>query len=70
MNKQQIEAISQLQRQTGGCQKKQECRMREINEGKQKVQTSSYKINESWDEIYSMGNIVNNNVISLYGDRW
>ena len=22
------------------------------------------------DEIYRMGNVVNNNIVSLYGDRW
>ena len=26
-------------------------------------------INGSWDEMYSMMNVVNNNVLSLYGEK-
>ena len=44
--------------------------MDEINKGGQEAVTSSYKINKSWDAIYIIENIVNNIVISLYGDRW
>ena len=43
---------------------------REIGEGDYEVPTSSYKLNESWYEMYSVGNTVNNYVKSLYGDRW
>ena len=42
----------------------------EIGEGYLEVQTSSYKINKSWDVTQSIGNIVNNIVITLYCDRW
>ena len=45
-------------------------RRREIGEKDSKVQTSSSKINELWYEMYSVGNVVNNYVISLYGNRW
>ena len=34
----------------------------------EELQTSGYKINESWKINHIMGEIVNNNVISLYGD--
>ena len=34
----------------------------------EELQTSSYKINESWKRNYIMGETVNNNVISLSGD--
>ena len=34
----------------------------EMGEGGQKVQTSSYKINKSWDVTYSMATIGNNTV--------
>ena len=34
-----------------------------------KVQTSSYQVSHR-DVMYSMGNIVNNTVTTLYGDRW
>ena len=43
---------------------------REIGEGDYKVPTSSYKLNELWYEMYSVGDTVNNYVISLYVDRW
>ena len=43
-----------------------EDKMREVN---YEVQTSSYKISHG-DEMHSKGNIVNNIVITLYGDRW
>ena len=43
--------------------------MGETGEGDQEVQTSSYKISH-WDVMYSIGNIVNNIVITLYGDGW
>ena len=33
-----------------------------MGKGGQKVQTSSYKINKSWDVMYSMMNTVNNTV--------
>ena len=36
--------------------------MGEMDEGHQKVRTSSYKINKSWDKIYRMTTIVNNMV--------
>ena len=42
----------------------------EMGEGDKEVQTSSYKTNESQKCMYTVPNIVNNNVISLYGDRW
>ena len=37
--------------------------------GKVEVQPFSYKINESRYEMYNVGNIVNNYLISLYGAR-
>ena len=43
--------------------------MSEIGEEDQEVQTTSYKINKSWDIIYSVGNIVNY-ITTLCGDRW
>ena len=36
-----------------------------MGEGSQKVQTSSYKVNKSWDVIYSMVTIVNNTVLYI-----
>ena len=42
--------------------------MSEIGEGDEEVQTSSYKIHESQDAMYSMGNIVNNIAVTLYSD--
>ena len=44
--------------------------MIEIGEGDEEIQTFAYKINESWDEMYSMGNTINNTAITLYSDRW
>ena len=44
--------------------------MGKIGEEDEKVQTSSYQINKLWGCKYSTGNIVNNIVIALYGDRW
>ena len=43
--------------------------MSETGEGDLVVQISSYKINVTGMK-YSMENIVNNNIISLYKDRW
>ena len=37
-----------------------------MGEGSQKVQTSSYKVNKSWDVIYSMVTIVNNTVLYIW----
>ena len=34
------------------------------------IKKSSYKINKSQDVVYNTGNIINNTVITLYGDRW
>ena len=34
------------------------------------VQASSYKINKSWRHIYSIGYTINNNVKTLYSNRW
>ena len=45
-------------------------RMNEIGEGDEEIQTSAYKINESWDEMSSMGNTINNTAITLYSGRW
>ena len=42
--------------------------MSEIGERDKEVQTCSYKVNE--DEKFSIKNIVNNIVVTLYGDRW
>lgn len=39
-----------------------------INDRDQEVQISSNKRNESWDEIYSIGNVVIYTVIFLYDD--
>lgn len=39
----------------------------QIGEGDQKLQTLSYKINHG-DEIYSMGNAVNNILLTLCGN--
>ena len=39
--------------------------MGEMGEGGQKEQTSSDKINKSWDVIYSMMTIVNNPVLHI-----
>ena len=36
-----------------------------MGEGHQKAQTSSCKINESWDIVYSMATIVNNERVDL-----
>ena len=44
--------------------------MNEIGEGDEEIQTSAYKKNESWDEMYSMGNTINNTAITLYSGRW
>ena len=44
-------------------------RMGEICEGNYEVQTSYYKTSHG-DEKHSIGNIVSNIVITLYGDRW
>ena len=35
-----------------------------------KLKYFSYKINKTWDEIYSKRNMINNSVITLHGDRW
>ena len=43
--------------------------MSETGKGDLVVQISSYKINVT-EMKYSMENIVNNNIISLYKDRW
>ena len=40
-----------------------------ILEGEGEVQTSSYKVSQG-DVMYSIGNIVNNIVITSYGNRW
>ena len=44
-------------------------RLGKTDEGDQEVQTCSYKLNKSWDVIYSTGNIVNKIVMILYRDR-
>ena len=55
---------------TSGCSRRGGVgRRNEICEGDQEAQTSSYKINESQDEVYSMENIVNNYVIFVFGDQ-
>ena len=36
-----------------------------MDAGGQKVQTSSYKINKSWDVMYSVVTIVNNTVLHI-----
>ena len=41
-----------------------------IGEGDYEVQTSNYKINKSWGCNVHIGNIVNNIVTTLHGDRW
>ena len=41
-----------------------------IGEGDQKVQTYHYKLSKSWGEKLSIGNIVNNTVMTQYSDRW
>lgn len=58
-------------KQLGGCQWGKEgiWRMSEMGKGGQEIQTSSYTISPG-DVIYSIGNIVSNTVLSLYGDRW
>ena len=38
---------------------------KEIGDGDEEVQILSCQINESWDERHSVGNIVNNNVLSF-----
>ena len=42
--------------------------MGETGEGDQEIQCSSYKINETWDAIYSIGNIVSKIITTLCGD--
>ena len=44
--------------------------MDKISKGDKEAQTSSYKINKSWDAIHVIENIVNNIVITLYGDEY
>ena len=44
--------------------------MSEIGEGDEEIQTSTYKIKETWDEMYSMGNTISYTTITLYSDRW
>ena len=44
--------------------------MSQINETDCEIHTFSSKINESWDETYNVGSIVNKSRISLSGDRW
>lgn len=34
-----------------------------MGEGSQKMQTSKYNVNKSWDVTHSMATIVNNNVL-------
>ena len=41
-----------------------------IGEGDTEVQTSSCKVNKPCDVTYSMRNMVNDIVMTLYGDRW
>ena len=41
------------------------CGVGEIGEGGQEVQTSSYKINNSWDVMYNMVTTVNNTVLHI-----
>ena len=41
-----------------------------MGEGEWEIQASSYGMNKSREERYSIGNIVNGIVIALYGDRW
>lgn len=43
--------------------------MEETGEGELEVQASSYRISHR-DEKYSIGNIVNDIIIVLCGDRW
>ena len=43
-----------------GCQRAEVGKRGGMNEGSQKVQTSSYKIKESWDVMSSMVTILNN----------
>ena len=38
----------------------------EMGEGGQEVQTSSYKINKSWDIRYSIMTIINNPMVIIY----
>lgn len=32
--------------------------------------SSSYKINKSWDVLYTVENTLSNILMTLYGDRW
>ena len=43
-------------------------RFSEIGEGDSEVQTSSYKINKSWECSAHTGNIINNTVTTLCGN--
>ena len=45
-------------------------RMSEIGDRNLLVQTSSYKINKSWESNVQHGEYNNNTVITLYSDRW
>lgn len=42
----------------------------EIGEGDKEAQISICKISKSQGVKYSIGNIANNLITSLYGDRW
>ena len=44
----QINKLVDIGEQTGGC-RRQGVRVDEMGEGNQKIQTSSYKINKSWE---------------------
>ena len=54
--------------ETDSCQRGGAGGKKEIGECDLRVQTFTYKVNES-QEVYKVGNIVNNSVTSLNGDR-
>lgn len=56
--------------QTGGCHRGGGQGMGELGGRDKVVQTSCYKKISHKVERYSMGNIVNNIIITLCGDRW
>ena len=54
--------------ETDSCQRGGAGGKKEIGECDLRIQTFTYKVNES-QEVYKVGNIVNNSVTSLNGDR-
>ena len=62
-----LKTVVSQRKKTGGCQMKGIVGADRTGEGNQDLQTSSYRVSHGY-EMYSMKNIVYNNVISLYSD--